>query len=90
MEKKVYLVTCTCFSKSEKGVDYMHAVSFNSDAEIAVFNYQKDAFEELLERIEASKSIGWVISYDNVKLVEMVHPSYRWRMVYKVTEKTLY
>ena len=90
MEKKVYLVTCTCYSKSEKGVDYMHAVSFNSDAEIAVFKSKKDAFAHLLERLEISKSVGWLISNDNAEFVEMVHPSYRWRMIYKVTEKNFY
>lgn len=90
MEKKVYLVTCTCFSKSERGVEYMHAVNFDCDTEIAVFKSKKDAFAHLLERLETSKSVGWVVSNDNDKFVEMVHPSYCWRMVYKVTEKKLY
>lgn len=90
MEKKVYLVTCTCFSKSEKGVDYMHAVGFDSDAEIAVFKSKKDASAHLLERLEIAKKFGWIVSNDNDEFVEMVNQSYGWRMVYKVTEKTLY
>lgn len=89
MEKKVYLLTCTCFSKSERGVDYMHAVGFENDAEIAVFKSKKDAFACLLKRVENSKIVGWVVS-SNGKFFEMVHPSYSWRMIYKVTEKTIF
>lgn len=37
MEKKVYLLTLTCFSKLEKGVEYQITLCFDCDAEIAVF-----------------------------------------------------
>lgn len=90
MEKLVYLVTCTCYSKSEKGVDYMHAVSFDSDAEIEVFSTKTRAFEYVSKRIETSKSVGWSVSSESTNCVEMKHELYSWRMVYRVTEKAMY
>lgn len=89
MEKKVYLVTCTCFSKSEKGVDYMHAVNFGDEAEIAVFSTKTEAFEYFEKRIVVSKNVGWKILSEFTDVVEMIHGLYAWRMVYRVTEKAI-
>lgn len=90
MEKKVYLVTCTCFSKSEIGVDYMHAVNFSNEAEIAVFSTKTKAFEYFEKRVEVSKNVGWRILNEFTDVVEMNHDFYTWRMVYRVTERALF
>lgn len=72
----------------------MHSVSFDCDTEIAVFQTKNDASERLSERVKISNSQGWVISNEKVmendEVVEMVHDTYTWRKVYRITKKNLY
>lgn len=90
MEKKVYLLTHTCFSKLEKGVEYQITMCFDCDAEIAVYQRKEDAFESLQERVNIAKSSGWVVINSSDEVVEMVHDTYTWRKVYEITEKNVY
>lgn len=88
--EKVYLLTCSSFSKFEGGVEYQITMCFDCDAEISVYQRKKDAFEHLLERVNISNSAGWVMSNGNDEVVEMVHDTFNWRKVYRITEKKLY
>lgn len=90
MEKKVYLLTCTCFSKFDGGVEYQITMSFDCDAEIQVFQSKEDAFERMSERISIALSNGWVVINSNEEFAEMLHATYTWRKVYEITEKTIY
>lgn len=90
MEKKVYLLTLTCFSKLEKGVEHQITVAFDCDAEIAVFQRKEDAYEQMYGRVNMSKSCGWFVINSSDEVVEMVHDTYIWRKVYEITEKNVY
>lgn len=90
MEKKVYLLTCTFFSKLEKGVEYQITMCFDCDAEIALYQRKEDALECMKERINIANSSGWVVINSNDEIAEMVHDTYTWRKVYEITEKAIY
>lgn len=89
MEKKIYLVTYQAFS-AINGFDCAHAVDFQRDGEVKVFESKEDAQKWKEIMIEASIKNGWFISNEQNEFVEMKHLRFQWRIYFKVTEKKLY